>query len=276
MRGHHQNRAFPQDPSTDVVCQGHAPELTAVNIGNSIVTGKSLIKKRVIRGHEVQNIPVLFYNAPEKQQRFLLKGLAQIVVEVGKLFRKRLHIFQVAQVQPLAGERCRQRFGLRIGKHSTNFAFEDCRSMEVAFSCRLEKLVVRNSAPQEERQTGRQFQIADRVDTSRRRARGLGLDMKRELWTGQYPLKRPLDASFKTSRFACGLIELHQPLDVDIRHIPAIGPLRQRRNDFSGARFLVRSSCGTAGKNLATAGRVAGTGRIERTRNHEHFEVRVA
>ena len=59
--------------------------------------------------------------------------LAQIVVEV---FRVGLHVRQLAQVEPLAGEVRDQRVGLRIGQHAPHLPFEHCRIAQPALGWR--------------------------------------------------------------------------------------------------------------------------------------------
>ena len=130
MRRDHQYGALAQDPSARIIGERDAPELAAVNVRNVIVPCETLIKERVVGGHEIQNIPIFFNDALEKQQRFLLERLAQIVIEVRKLFRKRLHVFQIPQVQPLTGERRRESFSLGVGNHSANLPLEDGRVMQ--------------------------------------------------------------------------------------------------------------------------------------------------
>ena len=93
-------------------------------------------------------------------------ALAQVVVEVGELERVGLLVPQVAQVQPLAGEVLDERVRLRIGQHAPHLLLEHRRLLQLAPRRRVEQLVVRNAAPQEERQPRRQLEVR-RGDTRR-------------------------------------------------------------------------------------------------------------
>ena len=66
--------------------------------------GEPFIHEGVVRRHQIQNVAVLAHDALEKQRCLALESLPQIVVEIGKLLRKRLHVFQIPKIQPLRSE----------------------------------------------------------------------------------------------------------------------------------------------------------------------------
>ena len=56
---------------------------------------EALIHKRVVRGHQIQDVAILAHDTLEKQRRFALECLPQIVVKIRKLLRQGLHVFQI-------------------------------------------------------------------------------------------------------------------------------------------------------------------------------------
>src|SRR5207247_7201068 len=107
---------------------------------------------------------------------------------------------------------------------------------------RLAELIVRNAAPQKERQPRSQIEIAEAIDGSRGRARRLALDAKEEARRGQDPFDPALDAGGEAA--AClaealakaGLscsVELDERLHVRLGDGPPIRARRDRRQDLS-------------------------------------------
>ncbi len=76
--------------------------------------GQPLVDERVVRRHQVKDVPVLMDDAAEKQLGLALKRLPQIIVEIRELERIGNHGAQIAQIQPLAGKVVDQRgrFGI--------------------------------------------------------------------------------------------------------------------------------------------------------------------
>ena len=70
-------------------------------------------------------------------------------------------LLQVAQHQPLAGEVVDQRARLRIREHPLHLPLEHRRLAQLPASRPRQQLVVRDRAPQEERQPRRQLEVAD-------------------------------------------------------------------------------------------------------------------
>ncbi len=109
---------FPSSPLALLVGEHHAPEVAAVDVRNAVVLREPLVQERVVGRHQVEDVAIFADDAREEERGLALEGLAEVVVEVGKLLRVRLHVLQVAEIQPLAGEVGGQRVGLRIGQHA--------------------------------------------------------------------------------------------------------------------------------------------------------------
>ena len=85
MRCHHQDRALPKKPPAGVVRQGHAPEVATDDVRYPIVFREAIVDKRVVGRHQVEHAAIFVDDALEEEFGFTLKGLTEIVVEVGKL-----------------------------------------------------------------------------------------------------------------------------------------------------------------------------------------------
>ena len=63
------------------------------------------------------------------------------------------HFADTAEIQPLCREHSDQRIGrAAIGQHAPDFLFEDLRSGELSMFGEIQQPLVRNAAPEEERQ----------------------------------------------------------------------------------------------------------------------------
>src|ERR1700733_13451368 len=71
-----------------------------------------------------------------------------------------------ADIQPLAGKILHQRLRTRIGDHAIYLLSQYFRLVQLFGRGEIDQLLVRNAAPQEERQARRQFEIADLVGSA--------------------------------------------------------------------------------------------------------------
>ena len=87
-------------------------------------------------------------------------------------------------------------------------------------SAATEQFIVGDAAPEEERETRRQLEIAEAVGAACRKLVGITFGTEDELRTGQHALKRDLDAPFEVALLTAGAEETHQPLDVGVVPCP--------------------------------------------------------
>ena len=131
-------------------------------------------------------------------------------------------------------------------------------SCSLPCAARLSKLVVRDAAPQEERQARGQFQVARRGTLIRRGTGGVVFDAKYELRTGQNALQRQLDSGYRKPPFAARFVKAHNPR----RSASVTGwryALRASAERIFRAQALPRQCfCRTAGEDSPAAGRIAG------------------
>jgi hypothetical protein len=122
--------------------------------------------------------------------------------------------------------------------------------VKCATLCRLQQVVVRNAAPQKERQPGRQLEIVDLERVSRPYALRVPFSTKHEPWVGQDRVQRPLDAGGEAALRLPGAVEREQRLDIGIVDGLPIGPSRKCLEDLARAYELgsrVSLRCGRAG-----------------------------
>ena len=126
-----------------------------------------------------------------------------LLSKFGKSPRRRDVALQVAQHQPLAGEVVHERPRLRVRQHPPHLLLEHRRLAQLALRGERQQLVVRNAAPQEERQPRRQLEIGD----ARRRRRRRGLGAEQELRVRQDQAQAVLDAGFERALLPAASIE---------------------------------------------------------------------
>src|SRR5688500_15438525 len=98
----------------------------AVNFRDSIVPGKTLINKSVVRGQHINDVAILADDAFKEQFRFTAETLPQIVVPVRKESSMRSGLRQIPQLKPLCGEVRHQGLGSRIREHAPHLLLEYC------------------------------------------------------------------------------------------------------------------------------------------------------
>ena len=109
------------------------------------------------------------------------KDLAQVVVEVGKEVLVRCRAADIADVQPLAGEVVDERVGTRIGEHAPDLTLQLLGPAQPSCGRGVQQVVVRDAAPEEERQPRRQLEVAEAVNGSGLDPGGIALDAEDEL-----------------------------------------------------------------------------------------------
>ena len=66
--------------------------------------GEAFVEKGIVRIQQAQHAVVFAQIAFQKKLRFLLKCRAQVLVEFGEGILIRVHVRQIAQIQPLSEE----------------------------------------------------------------------------------------------------------------------------------------------------------------------------
>src|SRR6185369_5683424 len=116
-----------------------------------------------------------------------------------------------------------------------------------------------DAAPEEERETRCERQVADAVGLPRREVGRLRLTAVNELRIGEDALQRGLDPVIEApALFPACAIELQQAVDVGGVHGTTEGMLGEARHDRARARRLFARCLRRAQEDLAAARRVGG------------------
>ena len=253
-----------QQAAAHAVGERHAPEPAAVDVRDSIVLGQPLVDERIIGPHEVQDAAILADLAGHEQLRLARERLAQVVVPLRKQLGGRYHAGQRAQGQPLQGEAVDEGLGAGIGQHAPHLPPQHVRVTQLTARRDVQQLVVREAAPEEERQPRRQLQVTDRVYRAGPRIHRVALDAEQELRIDEDALQGPLDPGVESARVPPRREEPLQRGQIDLGHWPAEGPPRDGSENLPRARLL-RPERGAAHEQPLPTGRIAGSGGIERT-----------
>ena len=128
----------------------------------------------------------------------------------GKSFLSGVVLRRLRMCSHWPGEVVDERPRARIGEHPANLRVEHGRLAKLPATGGVEQLVVWNAAPQKERQSRRQIQIADPIRAARRRAGRIPLDAEHELGADEHGAGRQLDPAVERSLASPGVVERHQ------------------------------------------------------------------
>ena len=228
--------------------------------GNAVVPREPLVDERVVRRQQFDDAPVVAQLAVEEELGFLPKRVAQVLVELGKEIRIGLDVPQIAELEPLAAKLSTSARDRAVAQHPPHLPLEDRRVLQLAAHRHVEQFVVRNAAPEEERQTRRELDIGDAIRRACREMCRIDLDAEEEVGSDQHALERRLDRLIERPGPSARPVELDQRLHVVVGHRTPIGAACQRRKDSLRARLLAGDRSRPAHEDPAAARRVARTG----------------
>ena len=122
------------------------------------------------------------------------KPLPQFVVPVGIENAVGRGRRQIPQIEQLRSEVADESVGSRVGEHAPHLLLQHTGIAELLLTGEVDQLVVRNAAPEEERQTRSQLQVADAIRLTGGHVRWLLFSAHEKLRARQQPPKRQLDA----------------------------------------------------------------------------------
>src|SRR6185436_8656371 len=153
---------------------------------------------------------------------------------------------------------------------------EHFRLVQAVLRGELDELLVRNAAPEEERQARGELDIADAIWRTGRDVRGLELRAIDELRIREQALHDGLDAVVEAAAFfAAGVEERHHRLEVGTSRGAAERFARERRDDRPRALGLLAALRGIALEDLVAALRALGDLAVERPFDEHLANVRV-
>ena len=130
--------------------------------GNAVVPRQTFVDERVVGVQQIDDAAVLADGARDEQLGFALEGLQQAQVVVRIEIRIDDYLVDAPQIQPLRREIVDQRVGrARVGQHPAHFLLEHRTDRKLSALRQPEQPIVRDAAPQEERQPRSQVEIAE-------------------------------------------------------------------------------------------------------------------
>ena len=248
---------MPQQAGPPVVRIRDAPVVAAVDARDAVVPRQAVVQERVVGRQQLQHAAVGAHLAVEEQLRFAPECFSEVVVERREERAVRGDGLQVPEIQPLSGEVGGQRAGARVVEHPQHLSLQHGGVAQPPLLGQRQQLVVRDAAPQEERQPRREVDVGNPVRRPGLDSVRVALDAQQELGRDEQRFQRPLDAGFEAALFVSGRVRQQQRVHVGAGDRPAEGAARQIRQDLPGARFFIRRPVRIAHENGLPAARVA-------------------
>jgi len=118
----------------------------------SVMPREALVDEREVGGDQIEDAAILPDNAVEEELSLADECVGERRVPVREKEAVGPHFLHVLQPQPLRRETRRERERPRIRHHARDLFIEDRRVAERAISRGFEQLLIRQRAPQEERE----------------------------------------------------------------------------------------------------------------------------
>ena len=253
-----------QAAATQLRVEVHPAHRRAVHARYAVVLGQPLVDERIVGVEEGQDAAVLAEHRHDEHVGLVQHRLAEPLVEIPEHKAVRMLLLEVANIEPLSGEIVRQGLRLGIGEHPRDLTVEDHRVVKPAFFCNIEEVVVRDAAPEEERQPRGEFEVADRMDRAGRTLRGFFMH-EQEVRGHQDGLQRRADSGLKSAAGATlPGVDPHERREVRLGHRTAVGLAGQLGQDEARAGVFGKRARRVADEDLSPARRQAGVLNFER------------
>ena len=203
--------------------QRDATEVAAIDIGNVVVLREPFVQEGEVSAQQVEHAAVFAQKSFEVQLGLAAKGLAEVVVELGKEPEVGREGFEIAQVQPLPGEVAGEVFGALVAEHPAHLFLQHPGLVKVATFRSGEQFVIGNAAPEKEREPRGQRQITEAIRCSRCDTDGIAFDAEKEFRADEHRAQRGFDARLESVLGLGAAIELHRLLEIGAGHRTAIG-----------------------------------------------------
>src|SRR5215470_12560583 len=101
---------------------------------------------------QIENSAIVAYNVCKEEFGFPAEGLAYIIIEIREHQKIGRDLIQIAQLKPLSGKSRHQAVRSLVSNHAPHLCPEHSRLMQPAGDGEIQEFVIRNTAPEEERQ----------------------------------------------------------------------------------------------------------------------------
>ena len=154
---------WPSSPRRLSSVDRDAPEVAALDVGNAVVPGQPFVEEGVVRRQQIQHAAVLAQDAVEQQLRLAPKRLTQALVEIGEQTRGRAStVGRLRRNSHCPAKLVTSACDRASAQHPPHLLLEDAGLPERAVRIgEVEQLVIRDAAPEKERQPRGQLEIAD-------------------------------------------------------------------------------------------------------------------
>ena len=156
--------------------------------------GEALVQEGVTGGEEIGHVSVTLKDTFDEEFGFLSESLAQVVVEIGVGADVGREGFQVAEVEPLAGEVGDEGAGFGVGQHAAGLGLELRGGVEALLLSGGEELVVGNAAPEEEGEAAGEVYVGNLVGRFRGEPCRVAFDAEEEVGAGEEGAEGHFDA----------------------------------------------------------------------------------
>src|SRR4051812_41063019 len=178
--------------------------------------GEALVQERIVGVQQFHYAAVFAQDVLEEEFGLLLETLAQAFVKLREDIGVGLLLGKIADVEPLAGEIGDQGIRARIVKKAPDLLIEHGRVLQFALFREVQKLIVGDGAPKEEREPRGQVQIANAVDSAGSGARGILFDAEEEIGRDEQRAESLLDSEIKIALFAAAAVEGEQGAKIGV------------------------------------------------------------
>ena len=205
------------------------------------VERKWVVEEREVGVEQVEDAPILANDRGEEQLGLARHRLAESSKlgnsrSSGCIIHDELKMENRKLSRPAA---LGKRLGAGVGEHPMHLRLEHSRTLELTAAGQIEQLVVGNAAPKEERQSGGELQIRDRVRRIGRDARWIEPSRKQEFGTDEQPLERPTNPELESALDPPLLVEGQERPDIGAGDGPTEGaPGKGRHNPLGTGGFV--------------------------------------
>src|SRR5690606_22485155 len=127
------------------------------------------VEERVVGRQEIDDAAAAEQHAFDEEGKLLLHQLAGVEqpARMRELTAVGRDLVELRDPEPLEREAVDERLRARIGEHPLDLRREHAAIAELRLRREVEKLLVRQAAPQEERETRRELEVVERYDAVR-------------------------------------------------------------------------------------------------------------
>src|SRR5262249_34732980 len=151
----------------------------------------------------------------------------QSFVEIRECVWVDLPLVSAVEQEPLCRESGDERLRPAVRQHALDLPLKGIAFAELAAARHVYQFVVRDAAPDEERETRREVKIAQLIRGTSRNPNGIAIHPEQECRTHQQTPDRRFDARIEAALPATGIEEQHQFLYVGVGDRPSVGMTRK-------------------------------------------------